>query len=99
MKKLVHNRRFRLLTILLLSLMLLSALGMIQVAHALEIDDDGIIEANEVIDDDVFIEGSQVVVDGTVNGVLIANANEVEVNGTVNGDLVSFAAHTTVNGQ
>jgi cytoskeletal protein CcmA (bactofilin family) len=102
MKKLVRNRRFRLIAILLLSLMLLGALGTIQVASALEIDDDGIIEADEVIDDDVFIGGdkaAEVIVDGTVNGVLVVNANKAEINGTVNGDLVSFAAHTTVNGQ
>ena len=99
MKKLARNRRFRLLAILLLSLALLSALGTSQVAKALEIDDDGVIKADEVIDDDVYIEAEHVVVDGTVNGVLIANANEVEINGTVNGDLISFAAHATVNGQ
>ena len=102
MKKLVRNRRFRLTAILLLSLTLLGVLGTIQVARALEIDDDGIIEADEVIDDDVFIGGdkaAEVIVDGTVNGVLVINANKAEINGTVNGDLVSFAAHTTVNGQ
>jgi hypothetical protein len=99
MKKLVRNRRFRSIAILLISLALLSALGTIQVAKALEIDDDGIIEADEVIDDDVFIEGGEVVVDGTVNGVLIANANKAEINGTVNGDLAVFSAHTIVNGQ
>ncbi|MBN1979814.1 MAG: polymer-forming cytoskeletal protein [Anaerolineae bacterium] len=95
----VHNRRFRLMALLPLSLALLIALGTIQVAKALEIDDDGIIAASEVIDDDVFIESSKAVVDGTVNGVLIANANEAEINGTVNGDLAIFAAHATVNGQ
>jgi cytoskeletal protein CcmA (bactofilin family) len=102
MKKLVRNRRFRLIVILLLSLTLLGTLGTIQVVRALEIDDDGIIKADEVIDDDVFIGGdktAEVVVNGTVNGVLIINANKAEINGTVNGDLVSFAAHTTVNGQ
>lgn len=99
MKTRTYRRRLWPAIVALLTLLLLIALGTIQVARALEIDDDGIIGADEVIDDDVFIEADEVVVDGTVNGVLIANASKVEVNGTVNGDLVVFAAHSTVNGQ
>ncbi|MCJ7622867.1 MAG: polymer-forming cytoskeletal protein [Anaerolineaceae bacterium] len=53
-------------------------------------DDDGIIEADEVVYDDVFLEGNTVRVDGTVNGNVIATANRILINGTINGDAFLF---------
>ncbi len=94
----IHNHRLWLATVALLSLVLLVAFGAIQTARALEVDRDGIIEADEVIDDDVYIEAGHVVVDGTVNGVLIVSAGEAEINGTVNGDLAMFTSNAEVNG-
>lgn len=99
MKTRIHNRRFRLVAISLLSLVLLVALGAVQTARALKVDRDGIIEADEVIDDDVYIEAGHVVVDGTVNGILIVSAGEAEINGTINGDLVLIAANAEVEGK
>jgi hypothetical protein len=93
-----HNRRFRLVALVLLSLVLLAAFGVIQTARALEIDQDGVIEAGEVIDDDVFIEAEHVVVDGMVNGILIVSANQAEINGTVNGDLILFVSQAKIEG-
>jgi hypothetical protein len=93
-----HNRRLWPATIALLTLVLLVAFGAIQTACALEVDRDGVIEADEVIDDDVFIQGGEVVVDGTVNGVLIVSAGRAEINGTVNGDLAMFTSEAQVTG-
>ncbi len=83
---------------LALGLVLAVGLGTVRAARAIEIDDDGIIEADEVIDDDVFISGESVVVDGTVNGNLFAAGGSVTINGTVNGDLIVTGANVTVNG-
>jgi hypothetical protein len=55
-------------------------------AQAAEFDNDGKIAAGDVINDDVFLSSDQVVMDGTVNGMLIAAGETVTVNGTVNGD-------------
>lgn len=65
-----------------------------QPVSAAYIDDDGKIEAGEVIDDDVLIDGSNVIVDGTVNGILFAFGDTVTINGKVNGDI--FTGGTTV---
>jgi hypothetical protein len=98
MKTHFHNRRSGLVAISLLSLVLLVALGATQTACALEVDKDGIIEADEVIDDDVYIEAGHVVVDGTVNGILIVSAGEAEINGTINGDLILFVSQANIEG-
>jgi len=83
---------------LIAALALVVAIGATQTAQAVEIDDDGIIAADEVIDDDVFIGADTVVVDGTVNGNLFASGNSVTINGTVGGDLIVTGSEATVNG-
>jgi hypothetical protein len=98
MKKLVYKHGFRIALIVSLSLALLIALGVVQTARALQVDRDGVVEADEVIDDDLYIEAGHVVVDGTVNGVLIVSAGEAEINGTINGDLILFVSQATVAG-
>ncbi len=92
-------RCFRLTMIVLLAIILLGAFGVPQVARAVEFDDDGIITADEVIDDDVFVSAEVVVVDGTVNGILLASGNNVTINGNVNGDLLVTGVTVTVNGK
>lgn len=69
-------------------LILLLAMSTAQPVQAAVFDDDGTIAADEVIDDDVFISAEKVVVDGTVNGVLLATGNTVTINGTINGDAI-----------
>lgn len=83
---------------LALSAVLVVGLGAARGARAFEFEDDGIIEADEVIDDDVLISGESVVVNGTVNGNVLASAQTVTVNGTVNGDLFVTGGVVTVNG-
>jgi hypothetical protein len=97
-KKLAHAHGYRIALIVSLSLALLMALGVAQTARALEVDRDGVIEADEVIDDDVYMEAGHVVVDGTVNGVLVVSAGDAKINGTVNGDLILFVSQAEVEG-
>lgn len=72
--------------------------GIVKSAKAVEFDDDGVVEAGEVIDDDLFITGESVRIDGTVNGDVITGANTVTVNGTVKGSLVTGAQTIILNG-
>ena len=81
-------RNFSVLRVMLfLMLGLVLAAGFSQPAKASEMDDDGIVTADEVIDDDLFLSADTVVMDGTINGNLFATGNQVTINGTVNGDL------------
>ncbi len=73
--------------------------GITATANAVEFDDDGIIEADEIIDDDVFISGESVEINGTVNGDVFAAGNVVKVNGTINGSLAAGAQVIRINGQ
>lgn len=86
-------------TLIILLALLIGALGVTQVARAVEYDDDGIIGPDEVINDDIFVSAEKVVIDGTVNGILFASGGVVEINGTVNGDLLVTSADVTFNGQ
>lgn len=56
------------------------------------------IGSNEVLNEDVYVFAGRVIVDGTINGDLIAAGENIEVNGMVNGDLIVAARSITVNG-
>ena len=91
----------RKLFIILIPLFLVFTLsfGVATTAKAVEFDEDGIVEANEVIDDDLFIGGDTVEINGTVNGDVIAFGSVVKINGVVNGSLVTGAQSILVNGK
>ncbi len=72
--------------------------GFASTAKAVEFDEDGKIEANEVIDDDLFIGGDTVEINGTVNGDVFAFGSVVKINGTVHGSLVTGAQSVLANG-
>ncbi|GAP13412.1 hypothetical protein LARV_01166 [Longilinea arvoryzae] len=81
----IKGFRWLLVFILVLGL----ALAATRPVQAADFDNDGRIEAGEVIDDDVFLAGDQVVVDGTVNGLVIAAGQSVLIHGVINGDLIA----------
>jgi len=90
----------RKLFIILIPLFLVFTLGfgIAATAKAVEFDEDGIVEANEVIDDDLFIGGDTVQIDGTVNGDVIAFGSVVKINGLINGSLVTGAQCILIDG-
>ncbi len=56
------------------------------------------VPAGEVLSGGAVLTGAAVVVDGDVDGDLLAFAAYVEINGNVSGDLLTAAASVTVNG-
>lgn len=93
------KKRIILLIAIPLFLVFTIGFGITSTAKAVEFDEDGIIEAGEVIDDDLFISGEIVEINGTVNGDVFAGGNVVKVNGTINGSLVAGAQVIQVNGE
>ena len=59
--------------------------------QAAEITDDGTVDEDTVIDDDLLISDEEVLINGRVNGNVIATASRIEVNGIIEGDLFAFA--------
>lgn len=92
------KRRIALLVLIPIFLTLTIGFGLTTTAKAVEFDEDGIIEAGEVIDDDLFIANETVEINGTVNGDVFAGGNVVEVNGTINGSLAAGAQVIHING-
>ena len=88
------------LTLLLIPLFmaLMIGFGVPAAAKAVEFNDDGIIEAGEVIDDDLFITNDTVEINGVINGDVFVGGSVVKVNGTINGSLVAGAQSVQVNG-
>ncbi|MEJ5313801.1 MAG: polymer-forming cytoskeletal protein [Anaerolinea sp.] len=62
----------------------------VQPVQAAVIDEDGNVGAKEVIQDDLIIGGQNVIIDGTVNGAVLAAGERIVVNGTINGDLFAW---------
>lgn len=54
--------------------------------NAAEFPQDGTIPVGKVIDDDVVLSAEEVLMDGTLNGMLIAAGQTITINGTVHGD-------------
>lgn len=82
---------------LITALALVLVLGAVRPVQAAEFDDDGVIEAGEVINDDVFLSAETVRMDGTVNGTLFATGATITINGMVNGDLFVAAQDITIS--
>lgn len=94
MSTFVQNRKKTALLGLLLTFMLLfSAVIPVQAA---DFDDDGVVEAGEVIDDDLFLGGEMVRMDGEINGSLFASGQTVTIHGTVKGDTVVMAQEVII---
>jgi cytoskeletal protein CcmA (bactofilin family)/uncharacterized Tic20 family protein len=72
-----------LITIALTLLLIFSLVGTVSAAEFIP---EGTIPAGKIIDDDVFLTAEAVVMDGTVNGMLIAAGQTVTINGNVHGD-------------
>jgi cytoskeletal protein CcmA (bactofilin family) len=91
-----HTRIF--LTVLLLTTVV--ALTFATPARAFDgrSGDRVIVESSEVVDDDLYVGATEFILDGTVNGDVIAFAQTVTVNGTVNGDLFAAGQTVIVNG-
>mgnify|MGYP001820742676 CR=1 FL=1 len=86
------------LVVIPLFLVLMFGFGVVTTVNAVEFDEDGIIEAGEVIDDDVFIANDTVEINGVVNGDVFAGGSVVIVNGTINGSLAVGAQAIQMNG-
>jgi cytoskeletal protein CcmA (bactofilin family) len=91
------NKTNRFLSLAILaSLVLVLAFGVTQPVQAFEINNNGKIASGVVIDDDLIIGGNTVVIDGTVNGMVLAGGNDVIINGTVNGDVLAAGSSVTI---
>lgn len=71
--------------IAIIAVLILTVTVVVPVSAA-EFPPDGAIPVGKVIDDDVFLFSEQVVMDGTINGLLIAAGQTVTINGDVHGD-------------
>jgi cytoskeletal protein CcmA (bactofilin family) len=93
------NKRIILLIAIPLFLVFTIGFGVTSTAKAVEFDEDGIIEAGEVIDDDLFIFSETVEINGTVNGDVFTGGTVVKVNGTINGSLIAGTQVVHINGE
>ena len=59
-----------------------------------------IIQSDDILEDDLYAGAIKVVVEGVIDGDLIAFAGEeVVINGTVTGSVLAFAPRVTINGE
>jgi hypothetical protein len=85
---------------LLIALGLVSVLaaGSAQTARALDVNQNGIVTADEVINDDLVLASATVDMAGTINGTLIAAGSDVTMRGTVNGDVIAVGSNVQITG-
>jgi hypothetical protein len=65
-------------------------------AQAYVVDNTGRVESDEVIDDDVLLFNNSVLMNGKVNGTLVAGGQDVVLNGTVTGDAILMGRTITI---
>jgi UDP-3-O-[3-hydroxymyristoyl] glucosamine N-acyltransferase len=88
-----HKSLPKLFGVFLALTIVFTAVGTVQ---ATEIYPNGIIPVGVTVDDDVILNGNAVVMDGVVNGLLLASGNTVTINGTVNGDVIALGSQVTI---
>jgi hypothetical protein len=81
---------------LTLTILLAILLTAVPTVHASVFDEDGTVEAGEIIDDDLFLSGESVEMAGTVNGLLFAGGDTVVITGVVNGDAILFGREVII---
>jgi hypothetical protein len=91
-KKLIIKKGWLIVIALILVLML----TVVSTVSAAEFPPNGTIPAGKIIDDDVFLSAGNVVMDGTVNGILVAAGQTVTINGIVHGDALLMGETVTV---
>jgi cytoskeletal protein CcmA (bactofilin family) len=84
---------------LILALTFVAVFGVVRTVWAAEIIEGDTIPSGEVIEDDVIISGEDVVVDGTVDGDMLAFGNTVTINGSVSGSLIAVGQEVFINGE
>lgn len=70
--------------------------GSVGTAQAVVIDRDGTLPAGEVVDDDLVLTANTVLVEGTVNGTLIAAGQSITINGTIKSDAILAAENVLI---
>jgi hypothetical protein len=79
-----------------IALTLTLILTMVSTVSASEFPPEGTIPAGVTIEDDTFLFSKDVVMDGTVNGILVAAGQTVTINGLVQGDALLMGETVTV---
>jgi cytoskeletal protein CcmA (bactofilin family) len=92
------SRSRRILSVVVLTMVISMAFSVPAYAYEGRGGDQVMVAAGEVIDDDLFVGAGEFVMDGTVNGDVVAAGNTITVNGTVTGNLVAAANTVVVNG-
>ncbi len=56
------------------------------------------VQANEIITRNIYTLSDEIIIDGTINGDLVAIADEIIINGQLEGDLIAFSPKISING-
>ena len=88
---------FKKTTIIALVIAFLSTMVVIGTVSAAEFPQGGVIPAGVTVSDDVFLSGDEVVMDGIVEGMLIATGRTITINGTVDGDALLLGESVVIN--
>jgi hypothetical protein len=86
------------ISILLFSLILTLIFMFPTTARAQGITVDDTVKKGEVMDRSVILSGAEVVMDGVINGDLVAIGTEITINGEVDGNLVAIGKNVLING-
>jgi hypothetical protein len=76
---------------------LLSTMLVIGTVSAAEFPQGGVIPAGMTVSDDVFLSGDEVVMDGIVEGMLVATGRTITINGIVDGDALLLGERIVIN--
>lgn len=74
---------------LILALLLVLGSVFVPTVQAMSINPNGNLGGGQKVGDDLLLGGQSVILDGTVNGAVIAMGQTVTINGTINGDLIT----------
>lgn len=97
MPKLMHSKKFKVITLSLFLVALLSISFNSIFAQSMS-GNNIVLESGQTLEKTSFLSGNNIRVDGNINGTTFAAAGNVEINGDIDGDLFVAAQSVTVNG-
>lgn len=92
-------RKYRHVIIAFLGLLFLFAAGSVSAAEFITDEESWHLPTDTVLDDDLYIQADEILIEGTVNGDVVAIGEYLRIEGTVNGDILFLGGGVRLDGE
>ena len=89
---------YRYIIVAMIGLFIFLAAGSVSAAEFITGEETWSLPSDAILDDDLYIEAEEILIDGTVNGDVVAIGEYLRIQGTVNGDVLFLGGGVRLDG-